>query len=73
MITNKCTEKYMTTLKRHINKFFQCDPLTLLDHLYTEYRTITFSKLTANFDNMTARWNTPTPIYDLFQQLNNGK
>ena len=73
MITNKCSEKYMTTLKHRITKFCRFEPLTLLTHLYTEYGTITSSDLMANFDRMTARWNIPTPISDLFQQLNDGK
>ena len=70
MITNKCPEKYTNTLKHRITKFYQCDPLTLLTHLYTEYRTITSSPLTQNFNRTTARWNPPTPIADLFQELN---
>ena len=73
IITNKCPEKYMTTLKHHITKFFQCEPLTLLAHLYTEYGTITSSNLTANSNCMTARWNPLAPIADLFQNLNDGK
>ena len=73
MITNKFPEKYMTTLKHHITKFFQWEPLTLLTHRYTEYVTITYSYLTENFDRMTACWNPPTPITDLFQQLNDRK
>ena len=36
MITNKCPEKYMTTIKHRITNFCQCEPLTLLTHLYTE-------------------------------------
>ena len=60
----------MTTLKFHITKFYQCEPLTLLDQLYTEYGTITSSDLTANLDFMTACWNPPTPITELFQQPN---
>ena len=63
----------MTTLKHCITKFCQCELLTILTHLYTEYGTITSSNLTANFYHMTARWNQPTPISDLFQQLNDGK
>ena len=73
MITNKCPEIYMNTLKHRITKFFQCEPLTLLTHLYTEYGTITSSDLTQIFDCMTARWNPPTPIADLFQHPNDGK
>ena len=73
IITNKCPEKYMTTLKHCIIKFHQCEPLNILNQLYTEYRNITSSDLTANSDHMTARWNPPTPIDDLFQQLNHGK
>ena len=64
---------YTTTLKHRITNFFQCEPLAILAHLYTEYGTITSSDLTANFDLMKARWNPPTPIDNLFQQFNNGK
>ena len=60
----------MTTLKCHITKFCQCEPLTLINHLYAKYGTITCSYLTANFDCMTACCNPPTPITELFQQLN---
>ena len=60
----------MTTIKHRITKFCQCEQLTLIAHLYTEYRTITSTNLTANFDCMTARWNPPTTISDLFQHLN---
>ena len=73
MITNKYQEKYMKNLKHHITKFCQREPLTILTHLYTEYGTITSYNLTENFDRMTARWNPPTPIADLFQNLNDGK
>ena len=73
IITNKCPENYMTTLKHRIIKFCQCEPLTLIFHSYTDYGTITSSDLTANFDRMTAYWNSPTPIFDIFQQLNDGK
>ena len=73
MITNKCPEKYMATIKCHITKFCQCETLNLLDHLYTEYGTITSSDLTSNLDRMTERWNPPTPNTDLFQNLNGRK
>ena len=63
----------MITHKHRITKFCQYEPLTILTQLYTEYRTITSSDLTVNFDRMTSHWNPPTPIYDLFQQLNDGK
>ena len=73
MITNKCTEKYTTNLKHHITKFWQCESLTLLSHLYTEHGTITSSDFTANFDSMTAHWNPTTPITDILQQVYDGK
>ena len=73
MITNKFPEKYMTTIEHRIAKFCQCELITLLSHLYIEYRTITSSDLTANFGRITARWNPPTSIADLFQYLNDGK
>ena len=63
----------MPTLKNRITTFCQCEMLILLTHIYTDYGTITSSDLTPNFDRMTARWNPPTPIADLFQNLNDGK
>ena len=73
MITNKCPEKYTTNLKHLIIKFCQYEPLTRLDHIYTEYGTITSSDPTANFNRMITCWNPPPPIADIFQQLNYGK
>ena len=70
MITNKCPENHMTTLKHCITKFRQCKPLTILAHLYTGYGTITSSDLTANFYSMNAGLNTTTPIAGIFQQIN---
>ena len=67
MITNKCPEKYMSTLKHHITKFCQCKLLTILDHIYTEYGTTTSSDLTGIFNRMTARWSPPTTIAELFK------
>ena len=69
MITNKCPEKYMTTLNYCITKIFQFKPLALLTNLYTEYGTITSSDLTENSNFMNDRWNSPTPNAGLFQQL----
>ena len=72
MIIDKCPEKYTTTLKHRRNKFHQSKPIDPLTHIYTEYGTTSSSYLTANLDRMTASWNKPTPIADLFQQLNDG-
>ena len=63
----------MTTLKHRITNFFQCEPLIIITHLYTEYGTITSSDITVNFDIMTARSNPPASITDLLQQLNDEK
>ena len=63
----------MTTFKHLITKFRQCGPLTLLTHLYTEYRIIASSNLTSKSDCMTVRWNPPTLISDLFQHLDDRK
>ena len=66
IITNKCPKQYTTTLKHCITKFLQCIPLTLLSHLYTDYRTITSSNLAENSNFRTARCNPPTPIFFFF-------
>ena len=73
MITNNCPEKYLTVLKHPITKFRQCTPIQLLTHLWNEYGTITSHDLTMNYAQMTAQWNPPTPIEDLFLQLREGQ
>ena len=73
MITNSCPKKYLTSLKDPITKFRRCTPLALLQHLWTEYGTITSQDLTTNYTRMTAQWNPPTPIEDLFLQLRDGQ
>ena len=62
MITNSCPDKYLTALKDPITKFRRCTPLALLQHLWSDYGTITSQDLTANYTRMTAQWNPPTPI-----------
>jgi len=66
MITNSCPEKYLTALKHPITKFRRCTPLALLTHLWKEYGT-------TNYARMTAQWNPPTPIEDLYLQLRDGR
>jgi hypothetical protein len=73
MITNNCPDKYLTSLKDPITKFRRCTPLQILQHLWQEYGTITSQDLTANYTTMTAQWNPPTPIADLFLQLHDGQ
>jgi hypothetical protein len=73
MITTNCPEKYLSDLKDPITKFCRCTPLELLDHLWTTFGTITSKDLTDNWSSMNAQWNPPTPIADLFQQLQDGQ
>jgi hypothetical protein len=73
MITNNCPDKYLTALKDPITKFRRCTPLQILQHLWAEYGTISSQDLTANYTAMTAKWNPPTPIEDLFLQLRDGQ
>jgi hypothetical protein len=69
MITTNCP----SDLKDPITKFCRCTPLELLDHLWTTFGTITSKDLTDNWSLMNAQWNPPTPIADLFQQLQDGQ
>ncbi len=73
MITTNCPEKYLSDLKDPITKFRRCDPLELLDHLWSTFGTITSKDLTTNWSTMNAQWNPPTPIADLFKQLQDGQ
>jgi hypothetical protein len=71
--TNCCPKKYLSDLKDPITKFCRCTPLELLDHLWTTFGTTTSKDLTDNWSTMNAQWNPPTPIADLFQQLQDGQ
>jgi hypothetical protein len=73
MITTNCPEKYLSDLKDPITKFRCCTPLELLNHLWTTFGTITSKNLTDNWSSINAQWNPPTPIADLFQQLQDGQ
>jgi hypothetical protein len=73
MITKNCPEKYLSDLKDPITKFRRCSPLDLLDHLWKTFGTITSKDLTDNWASMNAQWNPPTPIADLFKQLQDGQ
>jgi hypothetical protein len=73
MITTNCPEKYLYELKDPITKFRRCSPLDLLNHLWTTFGTITTKDLTDNWSSMNAQWNPPTPIADLFKQLQDGQ
>jgi hypothetical protein len=44
----------------------------LLTHLYSEYGTISLSDRDNNQRRMNAPWNPPTPISELFKQINDG-
>jgi hypothetical protein len=73
MITTNCPEKYLSDLKDPITKFCRRSPLELLNHLWTTFGTITSKDLTENWSSMNTQWNPPTPIADLFQQLQDGQ
>jgi hypothetical protein len=73
MITTNCPEKYLSDLKDPITKFRRCTPIELLNHLWTTFGTITSKDLTNNWSAMNAQWNPPTPIADLFKQLQDGQ
>jgi hypothetical protein len=46
--------------------------LQILTHLYTEYGNISLHDMDDNQQRMNADWNPPTPIEDLFSQLDHG-
>ena len=73
MITTHCPEKYLSNLKDPITKFRRCSPIQLLNHLWSTFGTITSKDLTDNWSAMNAQWNPPTPIADLFKQLQDGQ
>ena len=73
MITTNCPEKYLSDLKDPITKFRRCTPIQLLNHLWSTFGTITSKDLTTNWNMMNAQWNPPTPIADLFKQLQDGQ
>ena len=73
MITNNFPEKYLATLKDPIKIICRCNPIQLPKHLCYEYVTITSQDLTKNYTRMSAQWNHPTSIEDLFLQICDGQ
>jgi hypothetical protein len=73
IIINNVPEHFIVTLQHPITQYARVTPLQLMEHLWTTYGTITSDDLTTNYDRMTAPWNPPTPIENLFDQLKLGQ
>lgn len=63
---------YIRALHDNLLGYGSLTCLQLLDHLWTNYGTITQDELDQNVVRMTQAWSPPTPIETLFTQLDDG-
>jgi hypothetical protein len=66
-------DTYIEKLKKKRTGFAKVTAFELLEHLWKTYSNIDDLDLTENEARMKAPWNEPTPIEDLFKQLNKGQ
>lgn len=64
-----CPDTYIRALKDPKQGYGEVTTLALLTHLWDTYGSISMQELNANSKRMLAQWNPPTPIEDLFTQL----
>jgi hypothetical protein len=57
---------YVSSLSRDITGFGNVSALTIMTSLWERYGTITQAELAENITRMSAPWNPPQPIEDLF-------
>jgi len=63
---------YVNSLSHDITCFGNVSALTIMTSLWERYGTITQAELAENITRMSALWNSPQPIEDLFLQLTRG-
>lgn len=73
LILNSVHDTYICALKEKITRYRMVEPITILNHLWSTYGTIDAADNTANETRMKAQWNPPTPIEELFKQLEEGQ
>jgi hypothetical protein len=64
--------EYIESLGHPTRGFNKVSPLEILSHLWENFGKIQASDLIANDERMKAAWHPPTPIQQLFQQLEKG-
>ena len=64
---------YLSALDDDELGFTNVTCLQMMTHLWTNYGTITQDELDANHLRMSAAWHPPTPVEDLFKQLDAGR
>jgi hypothetical protein len=64
--------EYIKSLGHPTQGFNKVSPLEILSHLWETFGKIQASDLIANDECMKAAWHPPTPIQQLFQQLEKG-
>ncbi|ACI65279.1 predicted protein [Phaeodactylum tricornutum CCAP 1055/1] len=64
--------EYIESLGHPTRGFNKVSPLEILSHLWETFGKIQASDLIANDEHMKAAWHPPTPIQQLFQQLEKG-
>jgi len=63
---------YVNSLSHDITGFRNVSALIIMTSLWERYGTITQAELAKNITRMSAPWNPPQPIEDIFLQLTRG-
>jgi hypothetical protein len=66
-------DTYIREMKHSVTGYGNVTSLALMTHLWDNYGAITQADLKANMQRMQLPWNPPTPIEDLFIQLEEGR
>jgi hypothetical protein len=72
MLMDATPVQYVQALADPVLGFSAITCLQILTHLHAEYGQISLHDTEDNNERMNAAWNPPTPIEDLFSQLDNG-
>ena len=72
-ILHAVDHKYITDLEDPSTQFLLVSPLEIMNHLWDNFGEIDESDLRQNELRMKAAWNPPTPIQDLFKQMQAGQ
>ena len=72
-ILHAVDHKYITDLEDPSTQFLLVSPLEIMNHLWDNFGEIDENDLRQNELRMKAAWNPPTPIQDLFKQMQAGQ
>jgi hypothetical protein len=68
-LTTAIPHKYLNSIKERIHAFSNRTPLTIIEHMITEYGTLDYDDLQANLENLNRQWSPSQPLVDLWTQI----